>query len=84
MAKVKVSLKNIGELTKTILEKNKIPYDEIKVSEGEREDNVEYIIAMYSKKELPFDETIEVRKKLYKELKEVLNGDKFIVAYLVI
>ncbi len=84
MAKVKVPLKNIGEITKRILEKNKIPYDEIKVSEGDREDNVEYIIAVYSKKELPFDKTIEVRKKLYKDLKEVLNGEKFIVAYLVI
>ncbi|MBK3332784.1 hypothetical protein GWK41_06850 [Persephonella atlantica] len=82
MPKVKVPLKEIAKLTKRLLEKNNIPYDEIKVSEGEKEDEVDYIIAVYTKKVLPFNKMMEIRRKLYDDLKEILEGGRFVVAYL--
>ncbi|MDQ7055001.1 MAG: hypothetical protein Q9M89_00190 [Persephonella sp.] len=50
MPKVKVPLKQLAELTKRLLEKYNVPYDEIRISEGEKEDDVDYIIAVYTKK----------------------------------
>ncbi len=82
MPEVKVSLKNIAKLTKQLLEKYNIPYNEIKISEGEKEDDTDYIIAIYTKKDLPFNKIMEIKQKLYNELKVILKSEKFIVAYL--
>ncbi len=82
MAKVLVPLKGIAKEVKHVLEKHKIPYTEIKVSQNEKnEDNIEFIISIKGGKRVPFEKTLEYREILYKELIPIY-GDRFIVSYI--
>ncbi|EDP73078.1 hypothetical protein [Hydrogenivirga sp. 128-5-R1-1] len=82
MAKVLVPLKNVAKETQHVLDKYKIPYSEIRVSENEKkEDNIEFIISIKGGKKVSFEKTLEYRELLYRELIPIF-GDVFIVSYI--
>ena len=81
MPKLEVPLKELGKHVRNILDKNNISYDEIRISKGEKQDDVDYIIAIFSSKKMPFNRATEIQIEIYKNLKEILNGEKFVVSY---